>query len=190
MKQRSVFDRLRPPVGALLLATLLASGCGPRFGSIAGIVTYQGKPLRWGSVKVSWTGAPGVPNAGSAALNQDGSYEVGQVPAGATVKIFLDVPPVPPRFGGANPDPKSLQEKFGYVKLPDKYTHVDTSGFSLEVKEGINVFNIDMPAEKGVEPNTKPSPAPKKAAEPSTKASSTPKGPENAKPATGKSTRK
>jgi hypothetical protein len=180
MKQRSVVDRLRPPVGALLLATLLASGCGPKFGSIAGIVTYQGKPLRWGTVKVAWTGAPGVPNAASATLNQDGSYEAGQVPAGATVKIFLDVPIVPTRFGGAKPDPKylkDLQDKLGYVEIPEKYTHADTSGFSLEVKEGINVFNIDLPSEKAAQPNTKPSPA-------------TPKAPETAKPATGKSIRK
>jgi hypothetical protein len=152
MRQRFVRGRRGIPIGALLLAALAAGGCGPRFGSIAGTVTYQGKPIRWGCVKVIWMGAPGPPNAASAVLNQDGSYEVGKVPAGSTVKIYLQVPVVPMGglLGGGRPNPeviKKLQEKLGYVELPEKYTQPDTSGYSIEVKQGVNVFDIDVPAE-------------------------------------------
>jgi hypothetical protein len=166
MKQRSVAGRLRLPLGALLLATLMASGCGPRFGSIVGTVTYQGKPIKWGNVKVVWEGPPGLMNAASAVLNQDGSYEVGRIPAGDIAQICLHVPMIPigGTLGGAKPDPevmRKLREKLGYVVLPDKYTHPDTSGWSLEVKQGVNVFNIDVPAEGVGEKTSKPAPAPK-----------------------------
>jgi hypothetical protein len=163
MKQRSVASHFRLPLGALLLATLLASGCGPRFGNIVGVVTYQGKPMRWGSVKVVWTGPPGPTNAASATLNQDGSYEVGRIPAGNTAQICLNVPMIPMggTLGGAKPAPelmRRLREKLGYVELPAKYTRLETSGLSLEVKQGVNVFNIDVPAEGPVEKTSKPAP--------------------------------
>jgi hypothetical protein len=153
-------------LGALLLATLLASGCGPRFGSIVGVVTYQGKPIKWGNVKVLWEGPPGLTNATSATLNQDGSYEVGRIPAGGTAQICLHVPLIPMggTLGGGRPDPevmRKLREKVGYVELPAKYTRPDTSGWSLEVKQGVNVFNIDVPAEEAGEKTSKPAPAPK-----------------------------
>jgi hypothetical protein len=180
MKQRSVAGRLRLPLGALFLATLLASGCGPRFGRIVGVVTYQGKPIKWGNVKVVWEGPPGLMNAASAVLNQDGSYDIGRIPAGDSVQICLHVPMIPigGALGGGRPDPevmRKLREKVGYVELPAKYTRPDTSGWSLEVKQGVNVFNIDVPAEKGGEPTPKPSPSPKageSAKEPAAKSSS------------------
>jgi hypothetical protein len=166
MKQRSVAGRLRLPLGALLVATLLASGCGPRFGSIVGVVTHQGKPIRWGTVKAVWTGPPGPTNAGSATLNQDGSYEIGRIPAGGTVQICLHIHMIPMggMLGGGRPDPevmRKLREKVGYVELAQKYTRPDTSGWSLEVKQGVNVFDIDVPAEGPVEKTSKPAPAPK-----------------------------
>ena len=151
MKQRLVADRLRVPVGVVLMA--LATGCGPKVGSIVGTVTYQGKPIRWGTVKVIWAASNSESlNAGSAVLNQAGAYEVGRVPAGSSAKLFLSIPLVPMGgiLGGNKPNPKvmnEVKERLGYVDVPEKYTDPETSGFSLEVKPGINVFDINLPAE-------------------------------------------
>jgi hypothetical protein len=150
-------------LGAVLLATLVASGCGPRFGSIVGVVTHEGKPIKWGNVKVVWTGPPGPTNAASATLNQDGSYEIGRIPAGNTVQICLNIPMIPMggTLGGGRPDPevvRKIREKLGYVEVPQKYTRPATSGLSLEVKQGVNVFNIDVPAEAAGDKSSKPAP--------------------------------
>jgi hypothetical protein len=152
MKQRSVAHRLRVPVGLLLMA--LAIGCGPKVGSIVGTVTYQGKPVRWGTVKVIWTASDAEAlNAGSSVLSQSGAYQVERVPAGSSAKLFLDIPLIPMggMLGGNRPNPrvvKEVKERLGYVDVPEKYTNPATSGFSLEVKPGTNVFDINLPAEE------------------------------------------
>ena len=151
MKRRLIAHRLRVPVGLLLMA--LATGCGPKVGSIVGTVTYQGKPVRWGTVKVIWTSSDSESlNAGSSVLNQTGAYEVGRVPAGSSAKLFLHIPLIPMggMLGGNRPNPRvvnEVKERLGYVDVPEKYTSPQTSGFSLEVKPGTNVFDINLPAE-------------------------------------------
>src|ERR1700730_6690784 len=140
MKQRLVARRLRVPVGLVLMA--LAIGCGPKVGSIVGTVTYQGKPVRWGAVKVVWTSSDSESlNAGSSVLNKTGAYEVGRVPAGSSAKLFLAIPLIPMggMLGGNRPNPRvvnEVKERIGYVDVPEKYTNPETSGFSLEVKPG------------------------------------------------------
>jgi hypothetical protein len=151
MKQRLIARRLRVPVGLVLMA--LATGCGPKIGRIVGTVTYQGKPVRWGAVKVVWTSSDSESlNAGSSVLNQTGAYEVGRVPAGSSAKLFLAIPLIPMggMLGGNRPNPRvvnEVKERIGYVDVPEKYTNPQTSGFSLEVKPGVNVFDISLPAE-------------------------------------------
>jgi hypothetical protein len=149
MKKQLPMGWPRVVVGAVLCGALAASGCGSKFGDVGGKVTYHGKPLRWGTVKAQWTGGPpGSPNAASAKLGEDGSYDIGKVPAGSTVQIFLQIEPV--RIGSGltgKPSPeviKQTQEKVGYEEIPDKYKKAETSGLSVSVKPGHNELNIDV----------------------------------------------
>jgi hypothetical protein len=151
MKKQLPVGWSRIVVGTVFLGALAASGCGQKFGDVAGKVTYQGKPLRWGTVKAQWTGGPpGTPNAASSRLGDDGSFDIGKVPTGATVQVFLQIDPAPIGGGlaGNKPSPeavKQIQEKIGYQEIPDKYKKADTSGLSLgPVKSGRNDFNIDL----------------------------------------------
>jgi hypothetical protein len=150
MKKQVPMGGYRTLLGAALLGVLAASGCGQKFGDVAGKVTYQGKPLKWGTVKAQWTGGPpGAPNAASAKLGEDGSFAIGKVPVGATVQIFLQIDPVMTGggLGGAKPSPEAIkqaQEKVGYQDIPDKYKKAATSELSLPVKSGRNDFNIDL----------------------------------------------
>jgi hypothetical protein len=150
MKKQLPMGWSRLVVGAVLLGVLAASGCGAKFGDVGGKVMYKGKPLRWGSVKAQWTGGPpGSPNAASAKLGEDGSFDIGKVPAGTTVQIFLDIPQITigGTMSGTKPSPeviKQTQEKVGYEEIPDKYKKAETSGLSVSVKPGHNEFPIDL----------------------------------------------
>jgi hypothetical protein len=150
MKKQLPMGWSRLAVGAVLFGVLAASGCGEKFGDVRGKVTFQGKPLRWGTVKAQWTGGPpGTPNAASSKLGEDGSFDIGKVPANSTVQIFLQIDPVPMGGGlfGNKPSPeviKQTQEKFGYEEIPAKYKKAETSGLSLSVKPGHNELNIDL----------------------------------------------
>jgi hypothetical protein len=150
MKKQLPMGWPRIVVGAVLFGVMAASGCGPKFGDVGGKVTFQGKPLRWGTVKAQWTGgAPGSPNAASAKLGEDGSFDIGKVPAGTTVQVFLQIDPIMMGGGmsGNKPSPEAIkqtQDKVGYQEIPDKYKKAETSGLSLSVKPGHNDFNIDL----------------------------------------------
>jgi hypothetical protein len=148
MKKQLMMGWSRIAIGAVLLGVLAASGCGAKFGDVGGKVTYKGKPLRWGSVKAQWTGGP-PPNAASAKLGEDGSFDIGKVPAGTTVQLFLDVPQITigGTMSGNKPSPdviKQTQEKVGYEEIPAKYKKAETSGLSVSVKPGHNEFPIDL----------------------------------------------
>jgi hypothetical protein len=151
MKRQLPMGLQRIVVGAVFIGVLAASGCGQKFGDVGGKVTYHGKPLRWGTVKAQWTGGPpGTPNAASAKLGDDGSFDIGKVPAGATVQIFLHIDPITigGSMSGNKPSPeviKQTQEKVGYEEIPDKYKKAETSGLSVSpVKPGRNELNIDV----------------------------------------------
>ena len=73
----------------LLGLLAVAPGCGPRTGTAAGKVTYQGKPVVWGSVTLR--AADG--SLHQAGINLDGTYRVDRVPAG------------PAQVGVSSPDP-------------------------------------------------------------------------------------
>jgi hypothetical protein len=149
MKKQVPMGWPRVVVGAVLCGALAASGCGTKVGDVGGKVTFHGKPLRWGTVKAKWTDGP-APGAASAKLGEDGSFDIGKVPAGSTVQIFIEVPQLPgtgSALTGKKPPPevvKEAQEKVGYEEIPDKYKKAETSGLSVSVKPGHNDLNIDL----------------------------------------------
>src|SRR5262245_30902479 len=73
----------------LLALLLLAAGCGPGTRTAAGKVTYQGKPVVWGSVTLK--AADGSMH--QVGINLDGTYRLDRVPVG------------PAQVGVSSPDP-------------------------------------------------------------------------------------
>lgn len=149
MKNQFLPGRRRLASLALFLAVLAATGCGgPKLGSLSGKVTFQGKPLRWGTVVAQFTGGdPRSPNVRSASLADDGSYDIGQIPAGGTVQVYLQIPQLPGNPLAAKPSPEAVKkqkEKAGYEDIPEKYKSAKTSGLSVDVKPGPNHLDINL----------------------------------------------
>ena len=141
----------------LVLCALTVFGCGPKrpeTASVSGRVTYQGKPVAEGRIVFH-------PEDGRrpamAAINSDGSYrlttfesEDGALPGKhrVTIKAVRVV-------GGAPVDELSKQSG-EYVPnnaplptlewlVPEKYSNLNTTTLTAEVKSGGNVINFDLP---------------------------------------------
>ena len=125
---------------ALGLVTLLAltPGCGPSNATVAGKVTYQGKPVGWGSVTLR-------AHDGSyhqIGLNPDGTYRLDRVPVGpAKVGVSSPDPTPSSRFKGGGGDeraatPPPPPPPGVWFPLPAKFADAATSGVTVEVGAG------------------------------------------------------
>ena len=126
--------RVRPTrLAAALVLALGLNGCGPGTAAVAGKVTYQGKPVVWGSVSLQ--AADGSMH--QIGLNADGTFRLDAVPVG------------PARVGVSSPDPKpspraiAAGETAGpqlppgaWFPLPAKFADPSTSGLTLRVGGG------------------------------------------------------
>jgi hypothetical protein len=145
------------PLG-LLLVLPVATGCGAGRGKVSGRVLYHGAALPGGSV----TFRPADPgqNAVSAVVGEDGHYEavlpVGEVTVsidnrrlqpppnlGVGLTTGLPLPPEmrkdgagtpPEQPGGAEANP--TRPPGHYIKIPDKYYNMETSGLQFTVSGG------------------------------------------------------
>jgi hypothetical protein len=134
-------------------------GCGSSTGTVSGKVTYNGKPLKGGSVTFFVSGAK--PDRVSAEIDRDGKYTAYNVPAGkAIVTVDTDrlnpknikgkrysPPPgvaAPKGFneGKGGVSPEEAAERF--VEIPSKYSKEDESGLTCEVKGGAQPHDIDL----------------------------------------------
>lgn len=127
---------------ALLAACLLAAGCGRGVATVSGTVRYAGKPLNYGTVVFS--GEDGISHSGNIA--PDGRYTVADVPAGPVrIAVVSPEPPgqLPPaaRRGG---DPVPGVDRAKWVRIPDKYGNVTTSGLTATVTAGPFSHDIDL----------------------------------------------
>lgn len=138
---------------ALGLAALASAGCGGA-ATVEGKVTYQGKPVVYGTVVV--IGPDNLPKSGT--IQTDGSYRVSGVKPGAA-KLSVSSPPPPgaqvarkPR-GGREADqdepkadgvtPASPEVIKAWFPLPDKYADPAQSGLTADVRSGQSV-NLDL----------------------------------------------
>jgi hypothetical protein len=114
-------------VGAVLLYVGMV-GCGPEpyvdpnRTSISGTVTFNGEPLKAGTITFESKGK-GI--ATSVSIRSEGRYATNRVPLG-TNAVSIDTQSV--QFGS----PKL------YVKIPERYVDPSTSGLSADVKPGTN----------------------------------------------------
>ena len=139
----------------------LVAGCGGAGakGKMSGKVLYSGKPVTGGSVIFR----PDAPSENTVVtqIDANGNYTV-SLPLGP-VKIAVDnkdLRPVEaelkkqprPNFpkgavvGPDKPDPRVNPQKppGTYVKIPEKYCEVETSGLNYTVKSGSQTFDIKL----------------------------------------------
>lgn len=151
----------------LLLLPLVVAGCGPGQGHVSGRVLYNGAPLAAG--RVTFRPADPRQNSVSAELDEQGNYQA-VLPAGG-VQVCVDnreweppagplasrMPPdLPPEvrkaLGGGRPDrpppkpPENAARKSAsrYVKIPDRYYDIETSGLQFTVVRGEQKHDLEL----------------------------------------------
>ncbi|HEV3446069.1 MAG TPA: hypothetical protein VG099_15615 [Gemmataceae bacterium] len=144
-----------------LLALFALVGCGGSGaqGKLTGKVLYKGKPVTGGSVIFRPSSAS--ENTVTARIDPTGNYTA-TVPAGV-VKIAVDNRELQPPEATAKKEPRPNLPKVGnvpadtpdprvkpqkpagtYIKLPDKYHDVASSGLSYTVKSGAQNYDINL----------------------------------------------
>jgi hypothetical protein len=131
----------------VLLALLLAVGCGPRTAKVSGKVTYKGAPVPAGTV--TFHGDNGVVQA--AWLTPSGSYTINGVrPGSFKVSVMPSQPPRAPapargKTSASHPSGKGAADvaAIPVVPIPEKYKDPEKSGLSYTVVAGEQ--SIDIP---------------------------------------------
>ncbi len=130
----------------LFIALLGLIGCGKSTGKVTGKVTYQNKPLEFGSVQLETSRGAFVGQ-----ISSDGSYTVEGVPTG-TAKVSITCQD--PKYAAymkqlsasardkSIPKPKGSPEDFN--KIPSKYGDFSTSGLTIDVKGGSQSHDINL----------------------------------------------
>src|SRR5262245_37096766 len=137
----------RPSLLVALLVLAGAAGCGSGRYPVSGRVVYDdGSPVEEGIVVgETWEGAPKVMAQGK--IQRDGSFQWG------TAKPADGAPPgkyrvvVLPRALGDAETAQGMQPA-----VDAKYTKHETSGITIEVKEGNNELPITVTKPKGKKP--------------------------------------
>lgn len=131
------FHRGRATLAVAIL--FLVTGCGGT-GDVTGKVTLDGQPLPGGLVTIYDSQEKNL----SSMISADGSYTVAGVPLG---KGDIIIQTVEPYGNPINPlDPP--REWFGkYVKIPLRYKDRGKSGFTIDVKRGIQQLDLPLQSE-------------------------------------------
>jgi hypothetical protein len=132
----------------IFVTPLLLSGCGGAgdvdygpLGTVSGKVTFQGAPLAEGQILIEKQGGGG---SGGAEIQPDGTYKVVDTKGGVSVGTYnvSIVPPTVEKDLGPNTPP--TQEPKEMANLPKKYHTFETSGLTVEIKEGENTKDFDL----------------------------------------------
>jgi len=126
---------------SLALTCLVLAGCGGSgdatpSGTLTGKVTLNGQPFSEGQVSV-YSPERGI--GASAPLDAQGQFTIGErLPAG-TYGVAVVPPPEPPP---QDENPASAPPVTS--NIPQKYRDHQTSGITVEIKEGKNELEIQM----------------------------------------------
>ena len=128
---------------AAALLTSAAIGCGGQ-GNVSGKVTYDGKPLVWGTVQ--FEGSDGIVKHGN--IQPDGTYTVNGVATGEAKAAVSSINPSSSDFQpiqreGRPPRPPRPEVK-GWFPIPEKYDTPFKSGLTYPIKRGNNEIDIEL----------------------------------------------
>lgn len=125
-------------------ALLSLAGCSPGRGDVSGKVTYQGKPLVWGTVQ--FEGSDGMLKQSN--INNDGTYSIPDVAAGEAKVAVSSINPkssdFQPRVVEGRPPPPPRPEVKGWFPIPKQYDTPHSSGLTYPIKAGSNVIDIEL----------------------------------------------
>lgn len=150
---------------AMMLAVIVLTGCSknPQApGSISGSITYNGQPIKGGTMAFHTKEG----TAFAAAIFDDGTYSATDIVEGELV-VTVDTESIK---GSTSPSSKSkdydrrmkmldqrkpsdevgggaggvADQSKNYIKIPRKYANAKTSPLTVTVKAGRNVHNIEL----------------------------------------------
>lgn len=137
------------PGGALALGCLLLAGCGTKTATVAGQVTFHGKPVTGGSVVFYCPDKQIVRGL----IGADGRYSIPNVPPGSavvTVQSHAKLPEgfslkqrLPPSNGGPVA-PVADASDTHKVTLPARYALPEESGLAVFVDSAHVTYDIDL----------------------------------------------
>jgi hypothetical protein len=135
----SARSRFRP-VAWISFLTLAVLGCQGR-GDVSGRVTFQNKPLKFGTVLIE--GSDG--NAGQGNIEADGSYFVPGITTGqARVAVNSPDPKSITLVGKRDKKPEPYPDVPGWFAIPKQYEKTATSGLTYTIKGGTNKIDIEL----------------------------------------------
>jgi hypothetical protein len=158
MRDRNTLLGMRPILAGCMLALVLATqGCGkPAPGTITGTVKLNDKPLEGGTVIFVCDDGREVRRA---AIEENGSYTIADVPAGPATIAVIGQEPLPTNFGPQMGDAPTIKDAFkkGFndpvpaavrkrVRVPTRYQKPESSGLTYTVLSGDQKH--DIPLEK------------------------------------------
>jgi hypothetical protein len=126
----------------LVIVAFGVAGCIRGPASVAGKVTYRGKPVTTGTVYVA--GSDGVQAV--SAINPDGTYQIISVAAGPAGIGVISLKPTAarPRTSKRAPVAALPPPVTGWFAIPDRYADPTASGLNAQLKSGPNDHNIEL----------------------------------------------
>jgi len=132
---------------------VLVSGCqkgNPNaLAKLSGKVTYKGAPVTGGNLMLTAKKGGAI---NSIIISPDGTYSLTDLPEGemtVTIETESIKESGAEEYGGkkmpTSPQPKGANIVKGkYVKIPDKYNNINTSGLSVTLTAGDNTKDFDL----------------------------------------------
>ena len=132
-----------PRIAGICVVVLMLSALGYGRGNVSGKVTYQDKPVPFGTVL--FEGSDGSIHQSD--IKTDGSYSIQGMAVGEA-KVAVNSPN--PRSSDLTPVSKTGQKPVlhpdvpGWFPIPEKYSSPDRSELKYTIKSGNNVINIEL----------------------------------------------